>query len=172
LALSGVQAWLAGWLVRSQYDASASPAGWTVDPSAGWHQTIGGGMALLLTCGSMLRCSFGAAPAPLQVLPLNRVVAGDLAAANIMDNVPIVNIPPFGTCSSLANPVVATATGAAFGVLTPMPCVPATSAPWVPGTPTVMIGGMPAVDTGCMLMCMWAGVIQVSAAGQFTVVTP
>jgi hypothetical protein len=122
--------------------------------------------------GAVLQCSFGLAPAALQVLPAKRVMAGGPPAANIMDNVPLANIQPFGLCSSLANPTVASATAAALGVLTPMPCVPATTAPWVPGAPTVLIGGMPALDASCMLMCMWAGVITVTVPGQFTVMVP
>jgi hypothetical protein len=129
-------------------------------------------MALQVASGAMLRCSFGAAPASLQVLPVNRVTAGGIPAANVMDHIPIVNIPPFGMCSSLANPTVAAATAAALGVLTPMPCVPATTAPWLPGVPTVMLGGIPSLDGGCSLMCMWAGVIQVAMPGQFTVMVP
>ena len=60
-----------------------------------------------------------------------------------MDNKPFVNILPFGMCMSLANPMVAAATAAALGALTPMPCIPVTPAPWVPGSPTVLVGGMP-----------------------------
>ena len=129
-------------------------------------------MALQVTDGSLLQCSFGAAPAPLQVLPVNCVMAGGKPAANVMDHVSIVNISLFGVCSSPANPTVAAATAAALGVLTPMPCVPQTVAPWVPGVPTVMIGGLPVVDSGCMLMCLWGGVIKVAVPGQFTVMVP
>jgi Domain of unknown function (DUF4280) len=129
-------------------------------------------MALQVTNGAILQCSFGLAPAPLQVLPVNRVMAGGTPAANIMDHIPIVNIQPFGLCSSLANPTVASATAAALGVLTPMPCVPATVTPWIPGVPTVMLGGPPTLDNTCTLMCMWAGVIQVTTPGQFTVMVP
>jgi hypothetical protein len=129
-------------------------------------------MPLQVTNGAILHCSFGLAPAPLQVLPVNRVMAGGTPAANIMDHIPIVNIQPFGLCSSLANPTVASATAAALGVLTPMPCVPATVTPWIPGVPTVMLGGTPALDNTCTLMCMWAGVIQVTTPGQFTVMVP
>ena len=132
----------------------------------------GGPISLQVINGAVLQCSFGLAPAALQVLPVKRVMAGGPPAANIMDNVPLVNILPFGLCSSLANPTVASATAAALGVLTPMPCVPATTAPWAPGVPTVLIGEMPALDASCMLMCMWAGVITVTMAGQFTVMVP
>ncbi len=85
-------------------------------------------------CGTAtLQCSFGAAPAVLNVLPVNRLLTGGMPAANIMDHIPLVNITTFGMCMSLANPTVAAATAAALGVLTPMPCIPATAAPWIPG---------------------------------------
>lgn len=111
---------------------------------------------------AMLQCTFGAAPSSLMVLPVNRVMAEGPPAANIMDHKPMVNIMPFGTCMSLANPTVAAATAAAMGVLTPMPCIPATAAPWVTGAPTVLIGNMPALDNISKCMCTWGGVISVS----------
>ena len=129
-------------------------------------------MAMQVCAGAMLMCSFGVAPAALSVLPTNRVMAGGPPAATIMDHIPIVNIPPFGMCTSLANPTVAAATTAALGVLTPMPCVPVVPAPWVPGAPTVLIGSMPALDNNCKAMCAWAGVIQITVPGQFTVMVP
>jgi hypothetical protein len=114
----------------------------------------------------------GAAPSSLVVLPVNRTLIEDQPAANIQDRVPMVNIMSFGLCMSPANPAVATATAAAMGVLTPMPCIPATPAPWMPGVPTVLIGGMPAIDNTCSLMCLWAGVIQVVTPGETTVMVP
>lgn len=129
-------------------------------------------MAMQVCMGATLQCSFGAAPGTLMVLPANRVLAGGPPAANIMDNKPLVNILPFGMCSSPSNPTVAAATAAALGVLTPMPCVPVTTAPWVPGAPTVLIGNMPALDNQCKLMCMWGGVIQVVNPGSTTVMIP
>ncbi|MDM7947455.1 MAG: DUF4280 domain-containing protein [Oceanibaculum nanhaiense] len=129
-------------------------------------------MAMQVCAGAMLMCSFGVAPAALSVLPTNRVMAGGPPAATIMDHIPIVNIPPFGMCTSIANPTVAAATAAALGVLTPMPCVPVVPAPWVPGAPTVLIGSMPALDNNCKAMCTWAGVIQITVPGQFTVMVP
>ncbi|MCH2395757.1 DUF4280 domain-containing protein [Oceanibaculum sp.] len=129
-------------------------------------------MAMQVCAGAMLMCSFGVAPAALSVLPTNRVMAGGPPAATIMDHIPVVNIPPFGMCTSLANPTVAAATTAALGVLTPMPCVPVVPAPWVPGAPTVLIGSMPALDNNSKAMCAWAGVIQITVPGQFTVMVP
>ncbi len=125
-------------------------------------------MALLVTGTAILSCSFGAAPTPLTVLPINKVLV-NMPAANIMDNKPFLNITPFGVCTSLANPMVAAATAAALGVLTPMPCLPVTVAPWVVGTPTILIGNMPVLNSDSKLMCCWAGVISISFAGQVKV---
>lgn len=117
-----------------------------------------------------MQCSFGIAPSTLNVLPVNRTLVNSLPMANIMDNRPFVNILPFGMCSSIANPTVAAATAAALGVLTPMPCIPATVAPWAPGSPTVMAGNAPALNAQSRLMCAWGGVIQISYPGQMTTV--
>lgn len=128
-------------------------------------------MALQICMGASMQCSFGAAPSSLVVLPANRVLT-QTPDANIMDNIPIVNVPPFGVCSSLANPTVAAATAAALGVLTPMPCVPVLPAPWIVGAPTVLIANMPALDNQSKLMCAWGGVIQFVSPGQGTVMVP
>ena len=122
--------------------------------------------------GATLMCSFGVAPSVFTVLPINRTLTSNMPAANIMDNKPMVNIMTFGACMSLANPTVATATAAAMGVLTPMPCIPVTPAPWVVGSPTVLLGNMPALNNTSTLMCMWAGVITVLQPGQFTEMIP
>lgn len=123
-------------------------------------------MGLHVCSGAMLQCSFGMAPSSLVVLPVNRVFTSAMPAANIMDNKPMVNILPFGMCTSVANPTVASATAAAMGVLTPMPCVPVIPAPWVPGSPTVLLANMPALNNTSKLMCMWTGVISVINPGQ------
>jgi len=123
-------------------------------------------MPVQVCMGAMMTCPFGVAPSSLIVLPTNRVNTSTMPAATIMDNKPIVNIPPFGLCSSIANPTVAAATAAAFGVLTPMPCVPATVAPWSPGTPDVLIGNIPSLNNSCTLNCMWGGVITITSPGQ------
>jgi hypothetical protein len=122
--------------------------------------------------GATMMCSFGMAPSSLVVLPVNRTQDGGQLAANIMDHIPMVNIPPFGMCMSIANPTVAAATAAALGVLTPMPCIPVIPAPWVPGSPTVLIGGMPALNNTSKCMCTWAGVITIANPGQVTTEIP
>lgn len=128
-------------------------------------------MSQLVVSGALLQCSFGAAPSSLTVLPAKRVMSG-APAATIMDYAPMVNIMPFGMCSCPANPLVAAATAAAMGVLTPQPCIPATAAPWIPGSPTVLIGGEPALNDSCTLMCSYGGVISIQMAGQMTVSVP
>jgi Domain of unknown function (DUF4280) len=129
-------------------------------------------MPLQVCMGAMMQCSFGVAPSSLVVLPINRVMTNMVPDANIMDHIPMVNIMPFGVCTSIANPTVAAATAAALGVLTPMPCIPATPAPWVAGAPTVLLGNFPSLDNVSQLMCMWAGVITFVDAGEVTVQIP
>lgn len=128
-------------------------------------------MGMCICGGSLLQCSFGAAPGTFGVLPANKVVSS-MPAANIMDNKPMVNVVPFGMCSSPANPQVAAATAAALGVLTPMPCLPVLSAPWAPGSPTVLIGGYPALNNSSKLLCNWGGVIQVVNPAVLTIQVP
>lgn len=122
-------------------------------------------MSQQVSTGATLKCSFGLAPGSLMVLPVHQVMA-TTPAANISDMAPAVNILPFGACNSAANPMVIAATAAAMGVLTPMPCIPATTAPWAPGKPKVLVQNMPAVDKDCKAMCMWGGVIEVLVPGQ------
>lgn len=122
--------------------------------------------------GATMMCSFGVAPSTLTVLPLQRLLTSSQPAANIMDHVPFLNVPPFGMCTSLANPTVASATTAALGVLTPMPCIPVLLAPWVVGSPTVIVGTAPALNNTSQLFCAWAGVIQIVNPGQFTEIVP
>lgn len=129
-------------------------------------------MGFQIVSGAMTQCTFGAAPGTLNVLPANCVMVGGPPAANIMDNKPMVNVAPFGVCMSLGNPTVASATAAALGVLTPMPCIPNTAAPWVVGAPTVLLGNMPALNDSSMLMCNWGGVIKIVVPGQFTTMIP
>lgn len=129
-------------------------------------------MAQNVVNGALISCSFGLAPSSLNVLPVNRIMIANQPAANIQDNVPMMNIMPFGMCTTVSNPQVAAATSAAFGALIPQPCFPLTSAPWTPGSPTILVGGKPAIQNSCQLMCQWGGVITVNFSGQVTVNSP
>ena len=117
--------------------------------------------------GAQLQCSFGVAPSVFNATPRPELTS-NMPAGTIMDHVPMMNIMPFGMCSSPSNPQVIAATAAAMGVFTPMPCVPVTPAPWVPGAVNVLITNQPALDNTCKLMCTWGGVISVAMPGQLT----
>lgn len=129
-------------------------------------------MAIQVNMGASLMCTMGAAPSTLVVLPANKTMAENKPAANIMDNKPFVNIPPFAMCKSPANPAVAAATAAALGVLTPMPCTPVTTAPWAPGSSTVMIANFPALNNTSKCICAFGGVISITNPGCTKVMVP
>ncbi|HVF06456.1 MAG TPA: DUF4280 domain-containing protein [Frankiaceae bacterium] len=118
----------------------------------------------------LMQCSFGVAPASLVVVPKGPpVLVEGRPAATVADMVPIVNVPPFGMCTSLSNPVVAAATAAALGVLTPMPCTPLPAGPWRPGAALTKVNGLPALTAGCTLTCaLGGGVVTLVNAGATT----
>lgn len=111
--------------------------------------------------GAMLQCTFGTTPSTLTVTVPTRPKCGNMLMANIMDMIPMTNIMSFGMCQSISNPTVASATSAAMGVLTPMPCTPAITAPWAPPGKT-MVMGQPALINNAKCMCMWGGMISVN----------
>jgi hypothetical protein len=111
-------------------------------------------MAQLVSLSANMTCTCGSAPATLVVAPPT-VTGESKPVANIMDYIPITNIPPFGTCTIL--------TSAALGV--PTPCVPAVVAPWTPGSPTVTVRGMPALNSTSKCICTIGGSISITSAG-------
>lgn len=121
-------------------------------------------MAKLVVMGAMLKCNFGMAPSSLMIVDPRRATSSGKFIGNIADNKPMVNIMPFGMCQSLANPSVASATAAAMGALTPMPCMPVISAPWMPGGKE-LISGKPGLLDNCKCMCNWGGVIEITNPG-------
>lgn len=112
-------------------------------------------------------CTFGTAPSQLTVTSQFTSLANGKPIATMKDFQPMTNIAPFAMCTSLANPQVASATAAALGVLTPMPCVPATT-PWT--CTKTMVGGAPAIDNSCKCMCAYGGQISVIFPGQTSTV--
>ena len=122
-------------------------------------------MPLCAVTGAMLQCSFGLAPSTLVALPTPRVLIEGRPAAVVTSTITGANVPPFGMCSSLANPTVAAATSAALGILTPMPCLPTIVGTWLPGAVRTLIGGVPALTAGSQCACAFGGVITMSMPG-------
>lgn len=116
--------------------------------------------------GAELKCNFGDKESNLKVPLKHEAYINNKSQGNIMDFKPMVNIIPFGMCSSLANPVVAAATAANYGKLQKMPCVPAIVSPWLCGKNDVLISNFPAILKTSTLMCMWCGVIKINDDGQ------
>ena len=120
-------------------------------------------MPQLVVMSAKASCSFGTMPATLTVIPAGPPVqGGGQAVATIMDDM-MPNLATFGMCSGPSNPQVIAAQGS------PVPCLPVIVAPWSPGSSTVTVGGKPALTDNSMCNCTWAGVIQISSAGQTTV---
>lgn len=125
-------------------------------------------MPVQVTKGASLICNQGAAPSSLIVLPINRVMVDGKPAATVMDKIPIVNIPSFGVCRSMANPQVAAATSLAMGVLTPMPCIPRLPASWQPGAKKTKIGKFACLTQNSKCTCAWGGSISITKPGAKT----
>ena len=115
--------------------------------------------------GAMLQCSMGTAPGTFTG-GCTKVFVTKKPAGTVMDIAMGKNIAPFAMCMSMANPAVAAATAAAFGVLTPMPCTPNVAGPWAPGAVHVNLESKPALLQTDKAICAFGGTIMVSNPGQ------
>ena len=113
-----------------------------------------------------MRCSMGTSQAKLTVLPLRTVFLTGQPMANISDHLSMVNLAPFGRCRSLGFPATASATAAAHGKLTPMPCMHNTPFPWMGGKNDYIIKGDPALLKSSTCSCIWGGTISIVNDGQ------
>lgn len=120
---------------------------------------------VVIATGTCL-CSMGTAPAPVKVTNNQKVLADGKPVATIADCQGAANVGPFGMCTSLANPAVASATAAALGVLTPQPCMPVVAGTWIPTKPKVLIGGKPCLTSDSKCVCAYAGSISLTYPGQ------
>lgn len=125
-------------------------------------------MKPVIVQGTLLKCGFGNAPTPIMVMPDKKVNAM-LPVAVKTDHIPFLNIFSFGMCSNPANPLVAAATAAALGVLTPMPCIPCTTQDWTGACSKVKVRGKEALNMDSKLSCLYGGSIQAAAPVQPTV---
>ena len=123
-------------------------------------------MPKLVVAGAQMSCSMGSTPSVLSTIPTGPPVTAGAGAGTIQDFKPMANVPMFGPCKSLSFPATASATSAAMGALTPMPCVPLITAPWSPGASKVMVNNQPALTDSSTCMCNWGGTITISNAGQ------
>lgn len=127
-------------------------------------------MGIVAVTGAQCMCSFGTAPCSLQATSQTTVLVEGKPVATIQDVQPYVNLKPFGMCTSLANPAVASATAAALGVLTPQPCTLLPAGAWIPSNPKVMAGGCPCLTNEATLVCgLGAGTIKITVPGQMKV---
>jgi hypothetical protein len=126
-------------------------------------------MGVAVVMGASILCTMGKAPGTLNVTSQMKVILEGKPAATIQDTAPMVNIGPCGVCTSLANPTVASATSAAMGVLTPMPCIPAPAGMWIGGK-TPLVGGKPGLANDGKLMCSYGGSISIVNPGQTKVI--
>ena len=123
-------------------------------------------MAKPVVTGGIITCTNGLSPG--QLVGTSPVMIGGAPALTIKDAAPFVNIMPCGMCNSMANPAVASATAAAFGVLTPQPCTPVPAGIWICGG-TPLICGAPGLSTDGTLTCAYGGSISIRDPGQRTV---
>lgn len=113
-----------------------------------------------------IKCSCGDKISTLTVFPDRTIWLTGEPQANISDHIPMRNIAPFGKCRSLAYPATASATAAAHGKLTPMPCVPGTKFPWMGGKNDVLLKGQPALLKSSRCKCIFGGTITITFDGQ------
>lgn len=116
--------------------------------------------------GAKMKCMFGSQDSTLQVPLDHKAFINGKAQANIMDFKPMMNVPSFGMCKSLANPTVAAATAANYGRLQEMPCMPVIVAPWMIGKIDALLGNFPSLTQSSTAICMWCGKISLQDSGQ------
>lgn len=103
-----------------------------------------------MTAMAMIKCNMGAAPNSI-MLPISHGVIScktHLPLLNANDNVPLMNILPFGTCSLLQTPAG------------PAPCTPAIIMAWRSCDMHYFIGGAPALTKESCLTCTIGGTIK------------
>lgn len=116
--------------------------------------------------GATMRCTMGTSQAKLTVLPVRTVYLTGQPMANISDHLTMINLAPFGRCRSMGFPATASATAAAHGKLTPMPCMHNTPFPWMSGKMDYTVKGDPALLKTSTCSCMWGGTISIISDGQ------
>lgn len=115
-------------------------------------------MGNLICSNALMSCSFGMIPSAFQATNCMQVMASGIVG-NVMDATP-ANLMNFGMCMSMANPMVASATAIALGVLTPQPCLPVPMGLWITPKMNILIKNAPALSSDAKLFCAYGGIIQ------------
>jgi hypothetical protein len=156
LAADGV----VGRMTWAALDGKAPPKpGASVQPPAIGAKVKG------ISGGCSIKCSFGSAKASLKL-------TGPARPACIADCKPYANIPPFGLCRSMANPVVSSLTMAAQAAqaqsgkpgaaqIVPGACMPVLATGWTPAAQFELVQNLPTIDKNSILMCVYGGVITI-----------
>ncbi len=118
-----------------------------------------------VVAGAILECGMGTVPSVMVVLPVAQVMVEVRPVAVVTDNIPFLNLLPFGMCKSPLNPMVMAATAAALGVLTPMPCIPMPTGPWNSPVSKTKVGGQDMLGSGGTCSCAYGGSISIKLAG-------
>ena len=120
-------------------------------------------MSNLVVNNSLIKCSYGAAPVPITVIPMGPPVSGQSQlVATVNDIIPMVNIKPFGICNSPSNPM-----GMGKPTFpTPCPCIPTIPSPWSPASTVLKINGQKALLKNASCKCIWSGSITVVTIAQ------
>ncbi len=113
-----------------------------------------------------IKCSFGDKISTLTIFPDRTIWLTGEPQANISDHISMRNIAPFGKCHTTTFPPTGSATAAAHGKLTPMPCVPNTPFPWMGGKNDVLLKGQPALLKSSKCKCIYGGTITFTHDGQ------
>jgi len=125
-------------------------------------------MSVLVCSGAKLWCTYGDSEGTLVVQQPTTVMCENKPTASANDCTHTTSVTPCGFCHSLTNPNVASATAAAFGSLTPMPCNPLPLV-WSNVSTTVLIGKSLALTNKSRLRCAYGGELTIANPGQFTV---
>jgi hypothetical protein len=121
-------------------------------------------MPNLVCTGAALECSNGTGATSFSATGA-RVSAGG-AAGVVSDITAANNKPPaFGSCTSMSNPAVNSAT-VTSGFLSPQPCEPVLTGNWTPGSARVTVGQVAALTSDSQCTCAWGGAITVTNPGQ------
>lgn len=106
--------------------------------------------------GATLQCSQGSVLGALRTQPQGVGTEYAIALATVNDALPLLNIPPFGSCLAPAHPL------AASGVA---PCLPQTSGCWQLRAPSTCYLGQSALRSDATLTCAYGGMISVMQPG-------